>query len=160
MLTLGIPTFCVMNGITMAGGLLFALVHDFRIMRDDGNITFVSLSELNVGLSMTPGFAAIVKSLLIPQTSRLLMFGGRFNAQQSLSMKIVDSVYKTKEDLEGHIKAFAKEYAPKGEYRLALKDYKNNLHWEANQKLKEGGITALEMEYAKVFDMSILKGKL
>ena len=66
MLTLGIPTFCVMNGITMAGGLLFALVHDFRIMRDDGNKTFVSLSELNVGLSMTPGFAAIVKSLLIP----------------------------------------------------------------------------------------------
>ncbi len=81
MLTLGIPTICVMNGMTIAGVLLFALMHDFRIMRDDGDKSFVCLSEINVGISLPPGFAAIVKHQLDPQTSRLLMFGGRYNAQ-------------------------------------------------------------------------------
>ena len=61
MLTLGVPTLCVMNGMTIAGGLLFALMHDFRLMRDDGDKSFACLSEINVGLSLPPGFAGIVK---------------------------------------------------------------------------------------------------
>ena len=78
MLTLGIPTLCVMNGLTIAGGLLFALMHDFRIMKEDKN--FVCLSEINIGLSLPPAFATMVKYQLDPQATRLLMFGGRFNA--------------------------------------------------------------------------------
>ena len=49
-----------MNGMTIAGGLLFALMHDFRIMKDDGK-AFVCLSEINIGVSLTPAFGAIVK---------------------------------------------------------------------------------------------------
>ena len=64
MLTLGIPTVCVMNGFTMAGGLLFALMHDFRIMKDEKN--FVCLSEINIGFSLPPAFASMVKYQLDP----------------------------------------------------------------------------------------------
>ena len=78
MLTIGVPTLCVMNGFTIAGGLLFALMHDFRIMKEDKN--FVCLSEINIGVSLTPAFAAIVKYQLDPQTSRLLIYGGRYSA--------------------------------------------------------------------------------
>jgi enoyl-CoA hydratase/carnithine racemase len=59
MLTLGIATLCVLNGMTIAGGLLFALMHDFRIMKEEN--TFTCLSEINIGLSLTPAFGAIVK---------------------------------------------------------------------------------------------------
>jgi len=31
-LTFPMPTMCVMNGLTIAGGLLFALMFDFRVM--------------------------------------------------------------------------------------------------------------------------------
>ena len=122
-LTLGIPTLCVMNGMTIAGGLLFALMHDFRIMRDE-KTNFVCLSEINIGVSLTPAFGAIVKYQLDPQTTRLLMYGGRYNAQKSLQMRVVDDTYKANEDLLQKVQGFAKEYAAKGEHRLALKDLK------------------------------------
>ena len=35
-------------------------------------------------------------------------------------MRVVDSVYQKTEDLQPQILAFAKEYAPKGQYRQAL----------------------------------------
>ncbi|TNV76189.1 hypothetical protein FGO68_gene933 [Halteria grandinella] len=90
MLTIGVPTLCVMNGMTIAGGLLFALMHDFRIMKDDPKC-FTCLSEINVGLSLTPAFGAMVKYQLDPQASRLMMFGGRFGPQDSLKLRVADS---------------------------------------------------------------------
>ena len=53
-----------MNGTTIAGGLLFALMHDFRTMKEER--TFVCLSEINIGVSLTPAFAAMVKYQLNP----------------------------------------------------------------------------------------------
>ena len=43
-------------------------------------------------------------------------------------MRVVDQLYKTNEDLNQQIQAFAKEYAPKAIHRLAMKDLKENLH--------------------------------
>lgn len=63
-LTLSVPTMCVMNGHTIAGGLLLSLCHDFRIMREDYG--FICLSEINIGISLTPSFAAIVRNSLDP----------------------------------------------------------------------------------------------
>jgi Delta3-Delta2-enoyl-CoA isomerase len=79
-LTMSIPTLCVQNGLTIAGGLLMSLMCDFRIMKDDPK-NFVCLSEINIGISLSPGLGAIVKYQLDPQTARLLAFGGRHNAQ-------------------------------------------------------------------------------
>ncbi len=79
-LTLPVPTMAVQNGMTIAGGLLFSLVFDFRTMKEDPR-NFVCLTEINIGISLSPGFAAIVKNSLDPQTSKVLVYGGRFNAQ-------------------------------------------------------------------------------
>jgi enoyl-CoA hydratase/carnithine racemase len=53
-----------------------------------------------------------------------MMYGGRFNAQDSLKMRVVDALYKGKEDLLPYIHKWAKEYASKGAFREALKDMK------------------------------------
>ena len=75
---LPIPTLCCMNGITAAGGLLFSLLHDFRFMINN-EMNFTCLAELNVGLSLTPAFASIVKYQLQPWVTRTLMFGGKYS---------------------------------------------------------------------------------
>ncbi len=153
------PTLCIMNGLTIAGGLLFALMFDFRaIYNDDKN--FVCLSEINIGISLTPALGAMVKYQLDPQTARLLSYGGRYNAKSSLSMRVVDYLYSDYKELDKLLLSFAKEYAPKGQHRLALKDLKENLHHETHQKLLHGGLTHLELMNAKPFDVNILKGKL
>lgn len=64
-LTLPVPTMAVQNGMTIAGGLLFSLLFDFRTMKDDPK-NFVCLSEINIGISLSPGLAAIVKNSLDP----------------------------------------------------------------------------------------------
>ena len=53
------PTMCVFNGHAVAGGLILGLVHDFRIMREEK--AFVCLSELNIGITLPPGYAAVVR---------------------------------------------------------------------------------------------------
>jgi len=53
-----------MNGHTVAGGLLFALCHDFRIMKQGPFIT--CMSEINIGLPINPGYSAILKYQLDP----------------------------------------------------------------------------------------------
>ncbi len=47
LLTLNVPTLCLMNGNTYAGGLFFALCHDFRIIKTKGKICF---TEILVGV--------------------------------------------------------------------------------------------------------------
>ena len=78
-LTLPVPTLAVQNGMTIAGGLLMSLVFDFRTMKDDPK-NFVCLSEINIGISLSPGFSSIVKYSLDPQTSKVLVYGGRYNS--------------------------------------------------------------------------------
>jgi enoyl-CoA hydratase/carnithine racemase len=78
-LTLPVPTLAVKYGMSISGGLLISLVFDFRTMKDDPK-NFVCISEINIGLSLTPGFSSIVKYSLDPQTSKILVYGGRFNS--------------------------------------------------------------------------------
>ena len=47
LLTLNVPTLCLMNGHSYAGGLFLALCHDFRIITTKGKICF---TEILVGV--------------------------------------------------------------------------------------------------------------
>ena len=73
------PTMCVFNGHAVAGGLILGLVHDFRIMREEKS--FVCLSELNIGITLPPGYAAVVRRQLDPEMWRLLILGKRYKSR-------------------------------------------------------------------------------
>lgn len=81
-LTLGIPTMCVFNGHSVAGGLLLGLTHDFRIMKKGPYVT--SLPELNLGIPLNPGYTAVTKGALEHHVAKLLGFGGKFSPEESL----------------------------------------------------------------------------
>ena len=49
-ITLPIPTVCALNGHTFGAGFMFALSHDFRIMREDRG--FLCANEMQLGLSI------------------------------------------------------------------------------------------------------------
>jgi len=46
---LPVPTLAVLNGHTFAGAVFLAIAHDYRIMCST-NKTFLSISELNIGI--------------------------------------------------------------------------------------------------------------
>ena len=58
-------TMAVLNGHAFAGGLLFALAHDFRIMTTNPRAR-LCLSEINLGLALPPSYAALTQATLSP----------------------------------------------------------------------------------------------
>jgi enoyl-CoA hydratase/carnithine racemase len=47
LMTLNVPTMAVINGHAYAGGLILALAHDYRIMKQNSGV--LCLSEINIG---------------------------------------------------------------------------------------------------------------
>ncbi len=60
-LALNVPTMCVMNGHAYAGGFLFGLCHDFRVLKIGGR---VCLSEIIQELPLPPAYTKISSELL------------------------------------------------------------------------------------------------
>ena len=73
LLTLNVPTMCILNGHTYAGGLIFALCHDFRTMLNTGGK--LCLSEINIGMTLPPAYNQICKSLMQKQIYRDMVMG-------------------------------------------------------------------------------------
>jgi Delta3-Delta2-enoyl-CoA isomerase len=70
---LSVPTLAVIGGHCFAGGLIFALSHDFRIMKK--NSGKLCLSEINIGRGLPPAFDTLCAAMLPMNTYRQLMFG-------------------------------------------------------------------------------------
>ena len=58
-ITLPIPTVCALNGHTFGAGFMFALSHDFRIMREDKG--FICANEMQLGLPIPRPELALFK---------------------------------------------------------------------------------------------------
>lgn len=62
------PTMAVINGHAFAGGLLFALTHDFRMMKHDYG--FLCLAELNLDFPLPEGLSDLLRATLPANTIR------------------------------------------------------------------------------------------
>ena len=58
LLSFPMPTICVIHGHTYAGGLIFALCHDFKVIREGSGK--LCLSEINIGRTLPPAYAHLV----------------------------------------------------------------------------------------------------
>lgn len=91
MLTLPLPTVAAIQGHAFAGSALFALAHDYRVMRQDHG--FFCLPEVLGGIVFSPGLTDLVKSRLAPQTAHQAMTSGRrYTGREALTERIVDSL--------------------------------------------------------------------
>ena len=86
---LGVPTVAAINGHAFAAGGMFALAHDFRVMRADRG--YFCLNEVDLGLPLHPGMVALVKSRLRTGVLRdVVLTGARIGGAQALAQGIVD----------------------------------------------------------------------
>jgi len=86
-----VPTAAAINGHAFAVGAMFALAHDFRVMRADRG--FFCLPEVDINIPFVPGMTALIKSRLAPSVSHHLMVtGARIGGVEAQDMKIVDEV--------------------------------------------------------------------
>jgi enoyl-CoA hydratase/carnithine racemase len=88
-LTLPVPTVAALGGHVFAAGGMFALAHDFRVMRADRG--FFCLPEVDIHIPFTPGMGALIQARLHPQVAHEMMTTGRrYGGKDAAEALIVD----------------------------------------------------------------------
>jgi enoyl-CoA hydratase/carnithine racemase len=91
MLELPLPTVAALPRHAYAGGGLFALTHDYRVMREDRG--YFGLPEVDGAVAFTPGVTDLVKARLAPQVAHEAMTSGRrYTGPEALAAGIVDEL--------------------------------------------------------------------
>ena len=90
-LELPVPTVAALRCHAFAGGGLFALAHDYRVMCDDR--CYFGLPEIDVGIAVSPGLIDLVKARVPPQTAHAALTAGRrYKGPAALEAGIVDAL--------------------------------------------------------------------
>jgi len=123
------PTIALMNGHAFAGGLMTAMMHDYRVMNPHKG--FLCLNELDFGAALQPAMASVFRVKLSMTTFRnMVLESKRYPALEALKEGIIDGVGSVDETLAfiGEMKltqkAQGKSYGKIKEelYREVIKD--------------------------------------
>lgn len=133
LVTYPMPTVALMNGHAFAGGLMTAMMHDYRIMNPHKG--FLCLNELDFGAALQPAMVAIFRVKLNTTTVRnMALESRRYPALEALKEGIIDGIGGVDETL-----AFI------GEMKLTQKaqgkvygQIKEELYREVVKELDEG----------------------
>lgn len=87
------PVVCAMNGHSAAGGLIFAMASDYRIIADHPKIK-VGMSEIKIGVPLSPAQSAVMRFGLDSDKRfrDVMYFGEMIDVQTALKREIVDRV--------------------------------------------------------------------
>ncbi|CAH1779953.1 unnamed protein product [Owenia fusiformis] len=130
MLTFPMPTVAALNGHCYAGGAVFALMHDFRVMRRDRG--WFCLNEVHINLRFNPFTREITRLKLDGKTLvECVMQGRRYTGNEAKQEGIVHELADS-----GDLLKTAKERAlrytpPAGFNRDTLKDIKEGFYESA-----------------------------
>ncbi|MFI6981245.1 enoyl-CoA hydratase-related protein [Embleya sp. NPDC050154] len=88
-LTLPVPTIAAVNGHAFGAGAMFAIAHDFRIMRADRG--YFCFPEVDIRIPFSPGMAALVQGKTTPAAAVASMTTGRrFGGVEARVIGLVD----------------------------------------------------------------------
>lgn len=91
LLELPLSTVAALQGHAFAGGALFALAHDYRVMREDRG--YFCLPEVDGAIAISPGLIGLVRARLAPQTAlEALTAGRRYTSAEAAQERIVDAL--------------------------------------------------------------------
>eukprot|EP01088_Endostelium_zonatum_P013008 TRINITY_DN27354_c0_g1_i1.p1 TRINITY_DN27354_c0_g1~~TRINITY_DN27354_c0_g1_i1.p1 ORF type:complete len:247 (+),score=40.34 TRINITY_DN27354_c0_g1_i1:84-824(+) len=128
-----VPTIAMMNGIAMAGGLLFSMACDYRIMINDPK-AFVCLNEVDMGMPLLPGMNTVAQCKLSPIAFReLFLTGRRISPKEALSLQIVDQVHD-KADLADAVHKLANSLAEKTIHKNNVRALKTQAYYDAHER--------------------------
>ena len=92
-LTLSVPSLCVVNGVNIAGGVWTSLSHDRVIMADNPKL-YTWLIEAEKGICPTFGMQQFMRETCTNHASRTLLLGEKIKPQLAKKLDIVQDLYK------------------------------------------------------------------
>jgi Delta3-Delta2-enoyl-CoA isomerase len=99
LLTFPMPTIALINGHAFAGGLMTAMMHDYRVMNPERG--FLCLNELDFGAPLRPAMASIfrVKVARMATFREMVLESRRYPASEAMKEGIIDAVGGVEETL-------------------------------------------------------------
>ncbi|KIX09538.1 uncharacterized protein Z518_00618 [Rhinocladiella mackenziei CBS 650.93] len=136
LITYPMPTVALVNGHAFAGGLMTAMMHDYRIMNPHKG--FLCLNELDFGAPLQPAMASVFRVKLNMTTFRnMVLESKRFSALEALKEGIIDGVGGVDETLNFIKEMKLTQKAQGRSYGLI----KEELYREVVKDLDEGAAT-------------------
>jgi Delta3-Delta2-enoyl-CoA isomerase len=82
-------TVAAINGHAFGAGAQLAVAHDLRLMRSEKG--FWCMPEIDMGVPLHPGMAAVLQARIPRQTvHQLIVTGKRYGAEEAVAARIVD----------------------------------------------------------------------
>jgi enoyl-CoA hydratase/carnithine racemase len=135
-LTFPVITVAAINGHAFAAGGMFALAHDFRVMRRDRG--FFCLPEVDIQIPFTPAMQALITARLPRKTMHeVIVTGKRFGGTEALERGIVDHA-EAEQDVLPKAIALAKTLI--GKHRPTLAAIKRGAYAEVLAHVEEEGL--------------------
>lgn len=113
-------TVAALNGHAFAGGAMFSLAHDFRVMRTDRG--FWCLPEIDLGMPLRPGMNALITGRLPGNTAHeAIVTGRRYAAEEARTAGIVQGTAPEAEVLAAAVALAAPHVGKSRQAMVALK---------------------------------------
>jgi len=120
LLAFPIATVAALNGHAFAGGAMFSLSHDFRVMRTDRG--YWCLPEIDLGMPLRPGMNALITGRLSKNTAHeAIVTGRRYAAAEAQAAGIVQQIAPEQEVLARALELAATQQGKSREAMVALK---------------------------------------
>lgn len=127
-ITLPIPSIAAINGHGFGAGLMTAMCHDVRIMREDRG--FICANEMQLGMVIPPPELALFKHKLSASAFfETVQLARRWTGPAALAAGVVQQTASA-ESLLDMARARAAELAPLGANRKAFKAQKESIYGE------------------------------
>ncbi|WCB94619.1 Carnitinyl-CoA dehydratase [Baekduia alba] len=121
MLALPVPTVAAIQGHCFAAGAMFAVAHDFRVMRADRG--FFCLPEVDIHIPFTPSMAALIQARLSKKSAHEAMTTGRrYGGSDAAAAGIVDAAVAEDEVVGAAVERAAALAAKHGPTLGAIKE--------------------------------------
>lgn len=122
-------TIAAINGHCFAGGLVVALLHDYRVMHNGRG--WICLNEVDLGLRFSDSMRALFKLKFTARLSRdAAIFGNRFTAMQALEVGLIDDIADDGEALSKAIQMALAKTKNRHFGREILQDMKMDIYSE------------------------------
>ncbi|KAH0658526.1 hypothetical protein KY289_027274 [Solanum tuberosum] len=97
-MSLPIPTIAAVTGHAAAAGLLLALSHDYKTMRSDKGVLY--MSELDIGMTLPDYFMAMIRSKIGSAGAQrdLVLKTAKIRGEEAVRLGMVDSAHGTAEE--------------------------------------------------------------
>ena len=146
---LPLPSLAVLNGHTIAGGLMLAMGFDKIIMVNDPQVK-IGLTEIDAGVGFPYALMRHVKLRNNRAVSARLIAGHIMTPQEAFIDRVVHDLYKGEDEMIGKIHRFARQHAQKATDREGMRFFYSDLYHEECQVLLEPQLFNLMRSFPKL----------